>query len=189
METEIIGKVFTNEDDDRMSVKMDETGEGWIFGIKGEEFWVEDTAALVEMIDEMKALIGKPAEPTDARLEELRRVTKEAGADGEWDYNEYSRGIYNGLEGALAIMEGRRATYRSGKQEARSDELSMLKARIDALRKEAEASGAQGVFNYSERYYLSYYWTENALAMMEGRCPTFKPRPDKWLCDEQKQAN
>ena len=46
------------------------------------------------------------------RLQALRNVVKIQGHKGNWDYNEYMRGMYNGLELALAIMENREPIYK-----------------------------------------------------------------------------
>lgn len=42
-------------------------------------------------------------------INELRDVQ---GADGNWNYSEYMRGLYNGLELASATIEGREPAYK-----------------------------------------------------------------------------
>ena len=45
-------------------------------------------------------------------LKQLREVHEAQGRDGNWDYDQYMRGLFNGLELALAIFEGRDPVYR-----------------------------------------------------------------------------
>ena len=56
--------------------------------------------------------------------DDVRAVRDQQGHDGNWDYSPYMRGLYNGLECALAIMEGRDPEYRDepaeGYREARA---------------------------------------------------------------------
>lgn len=64
--------------------------------------------------------------PAMINLEKLRDVTKIQGSSGNWDVDEYMRGIYNGLELALSIMEDREPVYkdappRSGKMKNKID--------------------------------------------------------------------
>ena len=40
-------------------------------------------------------------------IENLKDVHKVQGYDGNWNYDPYMLGLYNGLEMALAIMENR----------------------------------------------------------------------------------
>ncbi|SES02868.1 hypothetical protein [Salipaludibacillus aurantiacus] len=35
------------------------------------------------------------------------------GSDGNWNYNEYMHGMYNGMEYMLAMTEGREPVFRS----------------------------------------------------------------------------
>lgn len=45
-------------------------------------------------------------------VEKVREQRNIQGQDGNWNYNEYMRGMYNGLETALATMQGREANFK-----------------------------------------------------------------------------
>jgi hypothetical protein len=45
-------------------------------------------------------------------LKNLREVHEVQGRDGNWNHDNYMRGLYNGLELALAIIEDREPTYK-----------------------------------------------------------------------------
>ena len=45
-------------------------------------------------------------------IENLKDVHKVQGYDGNWNYDPYMLGLYNGLEMALAIMENREPVFR-----------------------------------------------------------------------------
>ena len=49
----------------------------------------------------------------ESRLNDLRDVHKIQGSDGNWNCDEYMLGMFNGLELALALMEGREPEFRS----------------------------------------------------------------------------
>jgi hypothetical protein len=50
-----------------------------------------------------------------SNIEVLRELIKIQGAHGSWRYDEYNRGLYNGLEMALATLENR-APERKGRE-------------------------------------------------------------------------
>ena len=50
------------------------------------------------------------------RMENLRNVWEAQGNDGNWNYDEYMLGMFNGLELALSMMEGRDVEYRELKK-------------------------------------------------------------------------
>lgn len=47
------------------------------------------------------------------RLENLKKTLKLQGMDGVWNKDEYSCAQYNGIEYAVAVMEGREPNYRT----------------------------------------------------------------------------
>ena len=49
---------------------------------------------------------------TTEALKQLREVHEAQGRDGNWNYDHYMRGLFNGLELALAIFEDREPVYR-----------------------------------------------------------------------------
>ena len=46
------------------------------------------------------------------KLEALRELHHQQGQNGNWDYDQYMMGLYNGLELALSIMENREPKYK-----------------------------------------------------------------------------
>ena len=46
------------------------------------------------------------------KLEDIRDVHHQQGQPGTWDSNQYMIGLYNGLELALSILEGRQPEFR-----------------------------------------------------------------------------
>ena len=48
----------------------------------------------------------------DRCIEQLRNAHRIQGNPGNWDYDEYMRGLYNGLELALSIFEKREPIYK-----------------------------------------------------------------------------
>lgn len=47
------------------------------------------------------------------RVKELKNVWGVQGTAGNWDYDPYMLGLFNGLEMALSLMEGREPVFRS----------------------------------------------------------------------------
>ncbi len=50
---------------------------------------------------------------TKNKTEQMQELVKIQGQDGNWNYDEYMRGMYNGMELMLAIMEDREPVYRT----------------------------------------------------------------------------
>ncbi len=48
----------------------------------------------------------------DQKLEDVRNLAAIQGREGNWDYDEYMRGLYNGLELALCTLEEREPKFR-----------------------------------------------------------------------------
>ncbi len=49
---------------------------------------------------------------TEKILDDIRSQLEVQGRSGNWDYNPYMRGVYNGLECALATAEHRDPIYK-----------------------------------------------------------------------------
>lgn len=47
-----------------------------------------------------------------SKIQNLKDVHRVQGSDGNWNYDPYMLGLYNGLEMALAIMENREPVFR-----------------------------------------------------------------------------
>jgi hypothetical protein len=77
-------------------------------------------------------------------LESLKDLLKIQGYDGNWNYDPYMHGMYNGLELALATLENRMANYRDAPKEWLRDR----KVEGDILVAEPEKS--HGAFQESE---------------------------------------
>ena len=58
-----------------------------------------------------------PAQPTwvgltDERIESVRHMRDVQGYDGNWNYDPYMQGLYNGLEFALSLLEVREPQFK-----------------------------------------------------------------------------
>jgi hypothetical protein len=49
---------------------------------------------------------------TEEKLTKLKELLAVLGSDGNWNYDDYMRGMYNGMELAVATFEGRPPVYR-----------------------------------------------------------------------------
>ena len=49
---------------------------------------------------------------TARQLNDLKDLVKIQGRDGNWNYSEYMRGMFNGMEVMLAIIEKREPNFR-----------------------------------------------------------------------------
>lgn len=47
------------------------------------------------------------------RIDQLQNFIDIQGSDGNWNYNEYMHGLYNGLELALAVLENRGPRFKA----------------------------------------------------------------------------
>lgn len=47
------------------------------------------------------------------QIDDLKNMVDVQGTDGNWNYDPYMQGLYNGLEFALSIMESREPNFRS----------------------------------------------------------------------------
>ena len=54
-------------------------------------------------------------------LEGMRECVKVQGYDGNWNYDPYMQGMYNGMELMLAIVEGHQPEYKEASEEWRKD--------------------------------------------------------------------
>ena len=50
---------------------------------------------------------------TDKLIGDLRHMRVVQGTTGNWDYDPYMHGLYNGLEFALSIMEKREPVFKA----------------------------------------------------------------------------
>ena len=57
-------------------------------------------------------------------LEKLKTVHTVQGSDGNWNFDEYMQGLYNGLELALSFSEDREPIYKEAPKEWLSDIVS-----------------------------------------------------------------
>ncbi|NBR23293.1 MAG: hypothetical protein EBU08_05855 [Micrococcales bacterium] len=49
----------------------------------------------------------------DDKIERMRKMLEVQGSDGNWNYDSYMLGMYNGIELMMSIMEDREPVYRS----------------------------------------------------------------------------
>lgn len=90
--------------------------------------WLERFAELVRA-DECEPL-------SDERIESVRHMRDVQGYDGNWNYDPYMQGLYNGLEFALSLLEVREPQFKSSPEKWLGD----IKVKRDKLSRGA-ASG------------------------------------------------
>lgn len=61
----------------------------------------------------------------------------------------------------------------------------MLKQKVDIIRILVEHQGADGTWNYNDYMRGVYNGMEMVLSMIENRKPTYKEKPESWLCDKE----
>ena len=69
----------------------------------------------LDLVDEIKELLSQPEYEADRRsdsISKLRNLRDIQGRKGNYDVDEYMRGLYNGLELSLSIFEGRSPDYK-----------------------------------------------------------------------------
>jgi hypothetical protein len=71
---------------------------------------------------------------TDKQLEDLHFMHTISGVDGTWNYSDYTQGLYNGLEMALAIVENREPVFKE------SPEVWLIDTEIEPENKLSELS-------------------------------------------------
>ena len=50
---------------------------------------------------------------SDNKLDHMREMLRIQGNDGNWNYDSYMHGMYNGMEYMLAMLEDREPVYRT----------------------------------------------------------------------------
>ena len=58
---------------------------------------------------------------TKKLVQDLRHMVEVQGCDGNWNYDPYMQGLYNGLEFALSIMEKREPQFRDAPEQWLAD--------------------------------------------------------------------
>lgn len=56
--------------------------------------------------------MGKHVRSYEERIKDLEKLTDVQGQDGNWDFDPYMTGMFNGMELATSIMRGREPKYR-----------------------------------------------------------------------------
>jgi hypothetical protein len=61
---------------------------------------------------------------TDKQVENMRQLVEVQGSSGNWNYDEYMHGMYNGMELILSMVEGRDPNFRNKPDKFISEEAS-----------------------------------------------------------------
>jgi len=64
----------------------------------------------------------------EKKLASLKELVAIQGNDGNWNYDQYMRGMYNGMDVAVAILEGREPIYRDDPKKASNNCFNLTKA-------------------------------------------------------------
>jgi len=78
-----------------------------------------------------------------SKIEAMNDMMKIQGADGNWNYDPYMQGLYNGMEMMLSIAEGREPIFREAPQEWLSNRMVYNENPPEAVISDATES-AQG---------------------------------------------
>lgn len=74
--------------------------------------YVESLVAFAKLVAE-KALAQPEQEPViDERIKSVRHMRDVQGYDGNWNYDPYMQGLYNGIEFALSLLEVREPQFK-----------------------------------------------------------------------------
>ena len=86
--------------------------------------YVGDKAIYSDTIDALRARLAQPEpEPVawEALIESVRQMRDLQGMDGNWDYDPYMHGLFNGIEFALSLIEVREPKFRDAPQKWKND--------------------------------------------------------------------
>lgn len=85
-------------------------------------------------------------------IEKMKEMLEVQGQSGNWDYDEYMFGMYNGMELMLSIAEKRDPTYKERPSHWKNERIEELERKIEFLRDQVEFLNcleACGVDNWS----------------------------------------
>lgn len=99
----------------RLNIEVDPRGD-WprveaelaIHAVEVTELGMKDPNIVVSMPDEARAALLALGWTTPETIDKIRDLREKQGRDGTWNLSSYMRGLYNGLELALSILEGER---------------------------------------------------------------------------------
>ena len=102
-----------------------------------------DREYCADLIDEIHELLAQPEYEADRRsdpISKLRNLRDIQGRKGNYDVDEYMRGLYNGLELSLSIFEDRGPDYKEpiAQPEHLEDKLAMVEQEPVAWRKDKD---------------------------------------------------
>ena len=60
----------------------------------------------------------------EAAIDKLRDLLRTQGQPGNWNFDSYMHGMYNGMEFALSVLEEREPIYRDAPKEWMSDRMN-----------------------------------------------------------------
>ena len=70
---------------------------------------------------------------TETTQDKLRSLVALQGTDGNWDYDEYMHGMFNGMEFMLAIIEERDPQFREAPKAWKADALPPTPIPLEAV--------------------------------------------------------
>lgn len=81
--------------------------EGWL--LHGPEGMDEAQTKCIQSLEALRARLAQPEQEPVAKMREMLEVQ---GRDGNWNYDAYMQGMYNGMEFMVALAEGRDPVFR-----------------------------------------------------------------------------
>lgn len=80
-----------------------------------------------------------------SRVGMLKNLKKVQGADGNWDFDPYMHGLYNGIELALSVLEMRESEFRHAPEQWSKDKQSIREPTITREVSEIELNSLGGI--------------------------------------------
>ena len=119
----------------------------------------------LDLVDEIKELLAQPEHEADRRsdpISKLRNLRDIQGRKGNYDIDEYMRGLYNGLELSLSIFEDRGPDYKEHIAQPEIREILTQKRKpINTKRITLEMFSAGIDINYKDGYVAGIRWAEH----------------------------
>jgi hypothetical protein len=81
---------------------------------KGAEYWTVTggTYEAVECMQVMRALRARLAQPEPEPVAKMRELLEVQGCDGNWNFDPYMQGMFNGMEMMMSLVDGRDPAFR-----------------------------------------------------------------------------
>ncbi|WP_167568558.1 AsmA family protein [Brevibacillus migulae] len=119
------------------------------------------------------------------RMQDARELINIQGENGNWNYDHYMHGIYNGMEMILSTIEGREPNFRSPPDKWISNGKTTWDERLKEANWLLEIQGQDGTWDEDPFTLGMYNGMEAIVATMEGRDPVYRDEPSEWVGEDE----